>query len=735
MVQRRWHSPEQAPRAKNLRSVSRNAKCPIRAALGAAIRTIAAIIAIGQGNGALAQSQGSATPPPSAPQVDQSQRSDDIVVIAPSSEQRSIDRTTYTVRDTAEARSSSTFDLIGHIPTVQVMPSGAIRLMGKSGVVILIDGNEVASPVEFLRNLQGSQVARIEIITNPSAQFSAHGTAGIINIITRRSFKSGLGGSLTAGGGSFGTYDLKASPSWSRNGLSLTASLGIARNIGRSDYDRGRRLVGAGDDTILDSTEEGEIRSEHNIRSGNLLATVQLAPKQTLTLTAFAVNLDGETSREAEIQLFEPSQIFSQSAAGSVDSKVRSLSAEYRREGKREGEELTISASRFVSRFRAESLYATDDGSGELADFGIRSNDSANDTVFKFDYVRPSGKKRLSAGGVIQRTHNDNQTRWDGDLLTGDFIAMESSIQGSWLEKAVYISHQFPLLGGTVLAGLRVEDRNYDIVDAPLDRSPGGTHVFPTLHLERDISKRVKVQLSYSRRIAWPRITDLDPRLRFVDPTTASAGNPALQPEITDSFEGKLQAQVGKHSVDLTSYYNKTRDLFSSLVELEDEVLISRPINLGTRVSLGANLSVSGPIVKGLRYVATGDLAHENIKNGDEAFNLDDAGARYGASFQLDYRDGIEGKRGADHITVRTRYSGPTDLGLVKVSSFVSVNASWSHVFTDRISTAMSVSDVIGPPTIHTTTFSSGVISRQSDRAAGPRFTFSLTYSLKRSQQ
>ncbi len=185
-------------------------------------------------------------------------------------------------------------------------------------------------------------------------------------------------------------------------------------------------------------------------------------------------------------------------------------------------------------------------------------------------------------------------------------FSTSSTITGSWLEKAAYLTYQFPLLGGTVLAGLRLEGRNYDIAVAPPARAPRETHAFPSLHLERTITRWLSADLSYSRRIAWPGITDLDPALRFSDPTTAVAGSPVLRPEITDSLEAKLQFRLSRQSVDLTVYSRTTHDRWSDFSELNgDGVLVTQTRNLGTLTLNGASLSVRGPLGGGFRYTLT----------------------------------------------------------------------------------------------------------------------------------
>ncbi len=219
----------------------------------------------------------------------------------------------------------------------------------------------------------------------------------------------------------------------------------------------------------------------------------------------------------------------------------------------------------------------------------------------------------------------------------------------------------------------------------------------------------------------------VNPRLRFSDPTTARAGNPLLRPEKTHSLELKLSANAGPHEADLTSYYQRTRDLLSERVELEGEALVNRPVNLGRSSSLGTSLNLRGPLTRGLRYTVTANLAHDSF-NGADSPGLNRAGTRLGSSFQLEYRDGAEGRAGADQVRLTARYAGPRTDGLSKTSSALSAEGTWSHALTDRLSAVLTASHWLRSPRI--TYFGEDVIVRSTSRATGPTVNIALTYSL-----
>jgi outer membrane receptor protein involved in Fe transport len=700
----------------------------VRASLSRLLRTAAQFVVLAPLAGpAHAQQPESA---PADTQTDASSRQEsqqDIVVVAERSEQSSIDRTTYVVKDNAEARASNALDLLGRVPAVDVSPSGQVRLIGRSGVTIQVDGQEVPNGNAFLRAMQGSQVAKIEVVTNPSAQFSARGTGGIINIVTRRSSAAGLGGSVTGSLESFGAYDTKVSPSWSRGKVSLNGALGVSRWVSRLGQREEWDVPGTGAD--IDRLEEGRMRNRSDALSADLRATVELAPKQSLSVNGQVMNFDGKASSRFDI--IEGGGRAERRSSGTFDSNLQRISADYRREGGRQGEQTTVSASHMSIASGSRNDHRTKAGPDESTIFSVRSDQVRSSTSLKFDHVRPAGERRLSAGGQYEHSFEDNRQQSMIEPPAGAIVFMDTSLEGSWSEGAAYFTYQFPAWGNVVMAGTRLESRGYDIAGVAED-PVGGTNLFPSLHVERKLERWLTANVSYSSRISWPGITDLDPRLRFSDPTSATAGNPLLRPEKTHSLELKLLAKAGNHSADLTAHYQRTRDLRSHVTELEGEVLVSRPVNVGTRTSRGANLQLRGPLAKGLKYVASAYLARETIGE-IELTGIDDASTSYGGLLQLEYRDGTEGRAGADHIRLGTSYSGPTETGLARFSSTVRANASWSHALTDRLSTVMTLSHWLRSAT--STVFGGDVVSRQETRFRGPTVKVALTYSLARGAQ
>ena len=110
---------------------------------------------------------------------------------SPTAFRSSIDRRSYGVANDLQTTTGSISDALRNIPSVEVDVQGNVSLRGDPNVTILIDGKPSGlfkgeGAAQALQSLPADQIERVEVITNPSAAFSPDGSAGIINLITKK---------------------------------------------------------------------------------------------------------------------------------------------------------------------------------------------------------------------------------------------------------------------------------------------------------------------------------------------------------------------------------------------------------------------------------------------------------------------------------------------------------------------------------------------------------------------
>ena len=112
-----------------------------------------------------------------------------------------IDKTVINVDASQTNTGLSALEVLEKSPGVTVDNDGNIKLKGKQGVIIMIDGKPAylsgQDLTNYLRNLPSNQLDQIELMTQPSAKYDASGNSGIINFKTKKNKNNGFNGSFT----------------------------------------------------------------------------------------------------------------------------------------------------------------------------------------------------------------------------------------------------------------------------------------------------------------------------------------------------------------------------------------------------------------------------------------------------------------------------------------------------------------------------------------------------------
>ncbi|HUR30805.1 MAG TPA: carboxypeptidase regulatory-like domain-containing protein, partial [Saprospiraceae bacterium] len=186
------------------------------------------------------------------------------------------DRKIYNVGEDIQAQSGSVSDILQNIPSVTVEAEGEILLRGSGNVTFLLNGKTSgllkSNPASFLEQIPAHTIERIEVITNPSAKFRPDGTAGIINIVTKKNVIPGFNGNILLNASTNRRYNGNLTLNYNPGKFNIAFSTGYWKNYSPrsfTDY-RIRR------DTFLESETIFDLQS-------NSIAIFN-APRASLTL-------------------------------------------------------------------------------------------------------------------------------------------------------------------------------------------------------------------------------------------------------------------------------------------------------------------------------------------------------------------------------------------------------------------------------------------------------------------
>jgi len=676
------------------------------------------------------ETRGQESPPPAS--GDQTILSDVVIESVRPGVARRIDRTSYDIRDDPQAKAAALIDILGKLPSVSVGADGKVRLLGAGGVTVQFDGKPVQGVDVKLNTLTGADVERIEVITNPSSQFAAQGTGGIINIITRKRQRPGWSGQAGVVAGTDGVQT-RLSPSVTLGKWTLGATL----NTNDQHISNRRRA----DRTYLDTAgtalgtrnETSRVRQKNDGRQAEFKITYRPTDKQSLTLSSSTFWLDGdEQGRRVVRSAYAGARAYAETRDGDTRMRDQNHDLSYEREGPREGETLKLNANYERWRWiRAADFLNQEEGVDQR--FVTRQGIMDGDTTLKLDYERPlGGKVMLTAGGSW--VGSDHVSEQGLDNISGP-VGLGASYARRLTSRretsAAYATVQFPALGWTVLPGLRYEDMTLDLAAAGRAVRVHDRDLFPSVHVSKDVAKGVTLKFSYSRRIDRPDPDNLDPSLQYATGDSAWSGNPDLKPTFTDAYEAKFTRVGGRASLDVTVYERVSRGEVSQIRRLTPEgTSITMPVNAGDVTRRGGEASVRGPLGARVRYVATANVYQRDGERLESGVARRERALSYDGSLQLDYKAAAPTSAEAQQFQLSLRVFGPSRSLQSRASGFYRADFTWRRPVTKKVSGVLTVTDLFKTQKYRNREWGTGYVDLSEGRAAAPRVRLSLTYQI-----
>ncbi|KAF0173999.1 MAG: TonB-dependent receptor [Alphaproteobacteria bacterium] len=628
-----------------------------------------------------------------APQAsgEAAKESDEIVVLATPDASVRIDRRVYTLRDDAEAQSTDMFEVLGHVPSVIVSPDGDVSLLGASNVTVQINGQTVPgqSLEAVLRGLPGSQVKRIEILSNPPAQFSAGASGGIINIITRDRFIAGLSGLARVGADTFGGATYAIAPSWSGEKLTLSGWAGLhGYGEERAAYGQ-RNELPAGPDYLKRGVNGFDYDGWY--ATGNAGYRPNARRRYTASLSANAF----------DYRFHEYMNWTSSSAPGSLRTVANhtvtdntELALEMQQDGA-VAEDLTKAKLVLTSDVKTySSLIGAQPTGAATSNRYLSTQDTDTETLnFTFDAERPRPQDRFFTWGAaigLTRQTNDASLR----VLEGAGPApYVSDLRGEDRTLAAYATYQFDVGNFTILPGVRAEDYWRKVSEAGTETEDEDVRVFPSLHVRRKLSATVNLDVSYTGRIDRPDFDDLSPVIRYSG-DNASSGNPDLRPATTDAYEASFNYRRNKTAASFTFFDRTSHDVVGSRRDLIGGIVFTRPVNVGENQERGLEAQARGPLSQRWGYIIGANIRERLFNTLQSGAFEQRSAAQYSANLRLDYGDSNQEEVGADQLQFRADFQGPSYDLQSKQHALGTVNFTWRRRLSDRFVGTLNVNDV-----------------------------------------
>jgi hypothetical protein len=628
----------------------------------------------------------------------------EIVATRPDQAQR-IDRRIYRVKENPHSAQADTLQLLRGLPAVTITPDEQILLLGAPNVTVQVDDRPIHGDVtQYLRTLHGGDIERIEVITNPSAQYSPEGAGGIINLVLRKKKNDGLSGSANVEASSLGhanadatlkdrqgkwTYELQAQ---GNGGRGLRSSYHIFRTVEETQ---------GGSPTINTEDGSGSTHFASSYISGK--ATREIDDRTSISAQAFGAVYKSWTNNEIEFRGLTPDFLsFDERQHSTRPGNFLGLDLDFDHKGKTDGETLKASARVFGNPANRELFR------GILADDGAFTIDRREPVRYieaQTDWVHPIGKKQiLSIGARWFQQKNEQRYRFtnrssDPSLPPDQANSFQSLISTI----SAYATFQQQIGTFAVMPGVRIERYSRRVSTSGLPSfDVTRTKAFPSFHVDHPLRKTLDLALSYSKRIDRPQVSQLQPYPIVTKANAIDVGNPSLLDQSTDAYEINLHYHRKQLDMGVIVYDRETSHLFSPSYSVNEEGLnVVTTINAGRKRDRGAEFDISTPLVKRVKATASVNLFDSRVPIDPVAGDGTIEAFRYTGNATLEW-DGPErrGKPG-DIGQLQIVYEGPSRSFQIREKGDFLANLSYTHSFNRTLSLNGTVSGIGTPHSRH----------------------------------
>ena len=468
------------------------------------------------------------------------------------------DRTVFNVEGTINSTGSDAITLLRKAPGVTVDNNDNISVLGRSGVLLYVDGKRLPLTgndlTNYLQNLPAEQIDRIEIITNPGAKYEAEGNAGIIDLRLKRDENVGANGSVntTYSQGIYHRANLSGTGNYRNKHFNAFGNAGIGDAAGFHNMDAYSRLNGIVQDEFNNRRTETDnynyrvgadyfladhhtigvlIGGNDNQRLGRGLNRITIAPQTTPELIDSILVATTTEDNHRQQQTYNLNYRFD-------DTKGRSLNVDldygnYRNENKRDQPNRYFNATEdailteVINRFDTPSdidiltfqVDFEDKIWGGTLGAGTKFSQVISDNTFLF-YDE-------SNGIPIRNDRRSNQFKYNEKVYAG-YVNYARALGKKW---------QFS-------AGLRAEqtDAQGDLQAylPELEEPPvlfNYLSWFPNAGLTWAYAENHNFALNAGRRINRPDYNVLNPFNNQISQLSYEEGNPFLKPEIVNNVE------------------------------------------------------------------------------------------------------------------------------------------------------------------------------------------------------
>ena len=543
-----------------------------------------------------------------------------------------VDRTVYNAEKDATNKGGDATDVLKKVPMLSVDLDGNPSLRGSSNVKVLINNKPstimATSIADALKQIPADMIKTVEVITSPSAKYDAEGSAGIINIVTKKNTLQGLTLNFDTSAGVRGS-------NLALNGNFRNKNWGLSLGgFGRTEYNVNGKFEST-QITKSNGVSTTNVQSAETRREG-IFGNYQLGfdwdiNKYNSVTSNVRFGLRNGNNWQDGLKQTRNGLPFSLRNTNSLDQSANvDVNIDYTKTFEKAQKEFSI-LSMYSRNNRTNDFYNLIMNPNSTMSQIMSSIKNANDAfneeaTIQMDYQTPINKMSMIEFGAKAITRNvtsdyksftagadGNYTQVNLATLPSNVFDYNQNIWGTYGSYTLTTKNKW-----SIKAGARYE--HTDITASFLKKEGQNTVIPPygVLVPSFNMSKTFKSgtwRFSYNRRIQRPGIENLNPNVNATNPLNISTGNPNLAPEYTNNYEISYSKFVKQTYISTAFFVRNTTGSINRIREVKGDTVKTTTRNIGNEDAYGMNININMNVSNKLMIGGGGDLSYMVLKN------------------------------------------------------------------------------------------------------------------------
>jgi outer membrane receptor protein involved in Fe transport len=487
---------------------------------------------------------------------------DEVHVVAERSTiQQKIDRKVITIGKDLQTAGPTASDIMNNLPSVNLdQQTGEISLRGNQNVQVMVDGKLTNVPIaQLLRQIPSTSIKQIELITSPSAKYNPEGMSGIINIVLHKNVNVGFNGNANVG------LTYQKQPKFTSN-IDMNYRNGKLNFYGNWGHNTSKN-ENFGHIVRPDENSEQFFDILDDSQSNLIKAGVDFYLDDRNTFSFFTNQnfFTGGTEGMVDIRYYEDMLLDQQQDFLSVRENLSSqYNFDYKHDFEKEGHniELETDYNRFESEEDATFLFQ---GASPIDDYMDFVDTDRSRLTVNLDYVNPLNETtKLEAGAQARLFETEILYNSTGETFNSSGVLVPTPSTDFNYKRDIYsayLSLNKQLGKFSVQLGAR-----FETVEVRADTNTTRaftndyTQLYPSAFVTYKPTEKNQFQLSYSRRVDRPGLSQVNPIREWATPLISSFGNTQLQPQFTNSMEANYTRNLNKGSITGGVFYRLIED-------------------------------------------------------------------------------------------------------------------------------------------------------------------------------